>query len=74
MTMNDRDEPRRLVRKIEVKHRSGFTSDSGLYDAIARGAFPKPIKIGVRASAWLESEIEDWIDSKISASRGPKVA
>lgn len=30
--------------------------------------FPKPIKIGDRASAWLESEVKDWIEEKISKS------
>ena len=66
--------PRRLLRKPEVKSRSGFKSDSGLYDAIARGEFPKPIKIGVRASAWIESEIDAWIDVRIAVSRGDQRA
>lgn len=27
--------------------------------------FPKPIKIGKSAVAWLSSEIDDWVQSKI---------
>ncbi|MBI2798991.1 MAG: AlpA family transcriptional regulator [Gammaproteobacteria bacterium] len=72
MYNGDHKKPRRLIRKPEVKNRSGFKSDSGLYDAIARGDFPKPIKIGTRASAWIESDIEDWIDLKIAASRSER--
>jgi prophage regulatory protein len=43
---------------------------SSLYDAIARGEFPPPVKIGKRASAWLEADIERWIADRIAASRG----
>ena len=32
-----------------------------LYDEIAKGRFPRPIKIGRRASAWLKSEVETWL-------------
>ena len=35
-------------------------SRSGTYEAIERGDFPKPVKIGPRAVAWIESEIEAW--------------
>ena len=33
---------------------------------IAQGRFPKPVKIGRRASAWLMSEVEAWLDGKLS--------
>lgn len=29
--------------------------------------FPKPVKIGPRASAWVESEIVEWIEARIAA-------
>ena len=60
----------RLIRKGEVKVKTGFKSDSGLYEAIARGDFPAQIKIGPRASAWIESEVDGWIAAKIAAARG----
>ena len=31
--------------------------------------FPKPIKIGGRAVAWLESEVDAWIAQRISSNR-----
>lgn len=32
--------------------------------------FPKPIKIGASAVAWLSSEIDDWVQSKIQIRDG----
>lgn len=29
-------------------------------------SFPKPIKIGKRAVAWLENEIDAWLDTRIA--------
>jgi prophage regulatory protein len=36
----------------------------------SKGEFPKPIKIGLRSSAWLENEVRDWIRERILESRG----
>lgn len=36
-------------------------SRTSIYDMIARGEFPKPIKISGRRVAWLESSIDAWI-------------
>lgn len=33
------------------------------------GQFPGQIKLGPRASGWLESEIDNWIDQKVAVSR-----
>lgn len=39
-------------------------SRSAIYELIKKGLFPKPIKLGVRASGWFESEIEQWLEEK----------
>jgi prophage regulatory protein len=39
-------------------------SRSTIYLMIQRGEFPPPIKIGRRAVAWRESDIEAWISSR----------
>lgn len=44
-------------------------SRSSIYDGIKKGTFPAPISIGIRAVAWLESDIEMWLDSRIKASK-----
>ena len=43
-------------------------SDKWFYKLIQEGQFPKPIKLG-RSSRWLKSEVEDWVQQRISSSR-----
>ena len=54
-----------ILRLPEVKKTTGL-SRSGIYQLIALGAFPKQIKLGVRSSGWIESEVLEWIDEKIA--------
>jgi prophage regulatory protein len=44
-------------------------SKSSIYAMMKRGEFPKCVTIGCRAVAWIEAEIQQWIDEKISFSR-----
>jgi prophage regulatory protein len=65
-------QPASLLRLREVRRRTG-KSRSGIYRGIADGTFPAPVKLGERASAWVESEIEAWIADRIAerdAGRG----
>ncbi|WP_089686851.1 helix-turn-helix transcriptional regulator [Billgrantia gudaonensis] len=57
-----------LIRKKAVLEKTAL-SNTSLYRLIAKGEFPKPIQLGTRAVAWVEDEIEEWIESRISASR-----
>ena len=57
-----------LLRLPEVLSRTG-ESRSSAYEKIKQGKFPPPIKIGPRASAWIESEIEDLNQERIKKSR-----
>lgn len=41
-----------------------------MYALIQKGEFPKPIKLSERSSAWLESEVQAWIDARIAARDG----
>lgn len=41
-------------------------SRSSLYDDMERGAFPRPVKLGPRSVAWLESEVRDWLDARVA--------
>lgn len=38
---------------------------STIYWAMDRSCFPRPVKTGGRAVAWVSSEIQAWIDDKI---------
>lgn len=37
---------------------------STMYSYMARGTFPKPVKIGARSVAWPEEAVVDWINSR----------
>lgn len=50
---------RRIYRRLQLPERTGLPI-STIYDKIAKGEFPRPIKLGERASGWLEEEIAAW--------------
>ncbi len=50
-----------------MQARTGI-SRSGIYQKMADGEFPKSISLGPRAVGWLESSIDDWIQSRIELS------
>ncbi|WP_413481647.1 helix-turn-helix transcriptional regulator [Serratia proteamaculans] len=60
--MNDK-----LVDMVFITEFTGL-SDKWFYKLIQEGEFPKPIKLG-RSSRWLISEVEQWVQKRISVSR-----
>ncbi|MGC1147608.1 AlpA family transcriptional regulator [Pantoea agglomerans] len=58
----------KLMRLPAVIERTGF-SRSWIYELINQKQFPQPIKIGSRAVAFIEGEIDEWIEMLISKSR-----
>ncbi|MFL9872848.1 helix-turn-helix transcriptional regulator [Paraburkholderia megapolitana] len=52
--------PERLLRFGEVSSRTRL-SRSEIYRRINAGTFPGNLKLGPRAVAWRESEIDHWI-------------
>lgn len=59
----------KFIKLTEVLAISG-KSRSSIYDAIKKGEFPAPVKVGGRASAWIKSEVLQWSQNCILASRG----
>lgn len=57
-----------LIRLKKVEEKTALKK-SMVYELMARGEFPKPIKIGDRAVAWIEREVNQWVESKIPESR-----
>lgn len=57
-----------IIRLPAVKARTGL-SRSTLYLKIQQGTFPKNISLGERSTGWLENEVQEWIESRITASR-----
>lgn len=54
----------KLIKLKAVMDCTGLAR-STVYKFIAEGRFPKPVKLGVRMVAWVESEIQQWILDKI---------
>lgn len=65
--------PSRLVRRPEVEAMTGLPK-STLYDCLQAGTFPPPVKLSARSVAWRLSEVEAWIDSRVSARPSQKAA
>ena len=61
----------RLITAAEVMIRIGLKR-TALYSLIRAGRFPRPIRIGVRATRWPESQIDHWIESRPLAASGPE--
>lgn len=59
---------KKLVRLSEVLTRTGY-SKAWIYKLIAQGRFPQSVKLGPRSIAFVESEIDEWIDQRIAESR-----
>lgn len=51
----------KFIKEPEVRRLTGL-SHSSLY----RGDFPKPVKTGTRASAWVESEVLAWMHERMA--------
>ncbi|HEX4006481.1 MAG TPA: AlpA family transcriptional regulator [Acidobacteriaceae bacterium] len=60
--------PEKLLRVAEVCSRIGVSRPT-VYRFVAAGRIPPPVKIGLRASGFPESEINAIIADRISASR-----
>jgi prophage regulatory protein len=60
--------PITLLRCKAVIAKTGLVR-SAIYREMADGDFPKPIKITAKAVAWLSTEIDDWILSRIEAGQ-----
>lgn len=63
----------RLLRLREVEQLTGLRR-SAIYAAAKRGQFPKPRKLTTVASAWLEPEVRQWIESRPLADSPPEAA
>ncbi|EPO9228750.1 helix-turn-helix transcriptional regulator [Escherichia coli] len=58
-----------FIRLSEVQRRTGY-SKAWIYRLIKEQRFPQFVKIGSRSIAFIESEIEEWINQRIAESRG----
>lgn len=62
------DHKNRIIRLKEVLYRTGL-SRGGVYARLGKDEFPKSISLGGRAVGFLESDIDDWINERIGATK-----
>ena len=72
--MENKTPQKRFIRLPEVLTRTGFGRTS-IYRKMEEGSFPRSVKLGgpledpeafdSRAVAWIEYEIDQWIESRI---------
>ncbi|CAB1215887.1 putative prophage regulatory protein [Klebsiella pneumoniae] len=55
-----------LLRLKQVQIKTGLKR-SQIYVYMKNGTFPRSIKIGPTSVAWLESEIDEWINLKLAS-------
>ena len=53
----------KMMRLPAVLEETGL-SRSALYALMTAGGFPRPLRIGARAGAWIEDEVDAWIKSR----------
>ena len=52
--------------KIQTVISMTSLSRSSIYTAMSAGSFPAQIKLGERSVAWLESDIQNWMENCIN--------
>jgi prophage regulatory protein len=56
-----------ILRLPAVKARTGLATS--IYQLARAGAFPRPIKLGAKASGWIQSEVDEFLARRIAESR-----
>ena len=51
-----------ILRRRQLEEKLGL-SRSSIYQMVADGLFPKPIKLGQRAVGWREDDVENWLSA-----------
>ena len=64
--MNEPRLPEQLLRITNVQARTGL-SRASVWRLVRDATFPAPVRIGRRAVAWLDTEIDSWIADCVKA-------
>ena len=54
----------RILRRKAVTEKTGLER-SAIYDGMAKGTFPKQVRLSSMAVGWIEEEIDLWIAERI---------
>ena len=66
-------EPEKLIRRKKVEEITTL-SRSRIYYLMQQDQFPKPISLGKMSVAWIESEVQEWVNARIAEFRKPTEA
>lgn len=61
----------KVLRLAQVMDSTGL-GRSTIYKYIAQGKFPTPLQLSERCVGWLESEVQQWIQSRLDMRDGLK--
>ena len=67
------DKGKRFLRRSQVEAITGL-SRSTIYAKMQADEFPRQIKLSIKTVAWIESEIQDWLNARIVEARGGVVS
>ena len=64
-----------ILRWSDIKKVTGLGRTT-VHSMVRQGKFPKPIKLSEngRASGWISSEVQKWLDSRLAARDKNKLA
>lgn len=62
----------RLLNLPSVSEKVGLKK-SAIYARIKKGTFPQPVRLGTRSIAFVESEVEQWINALPRGTAGSPV-
>ncbi|CAM4377753.1 MAG: hypothetical protein LEGION0403_FIIPPAGN_00656 [Legionella sp.] len=62
------EEPEKLIRRKKVEEITTL-SRSRIYYLMQKDQFPKPISLGKMSVAWIESEVQEWVNARITEFR-----
>ena len=60
-----------ILRRKQVEARVGLRR-STIYQGVADGSFPRPVRLGARSVGWLSHEIERWLADRVAAREALK--
>ena len=60
---------KRFMRLPETLDKTGVQK-SKLWDMVKKEEFPQPIKLSPGTTVWIEEEVDQWVEDKISEYRG----
>ena len=59
----------KLINRAQVLERLGNRSVSWLYEEMGANRFPRPVRLGKWGVAWIESEVDNYIEKRIAEGR-----